>query len=65
MNDEIRTILVRSREDIGWQRFRDRMSVSRVVECQGDSSESSIKGSGIERRYLRVHHQVPLLTVNS
>lgn len=39
MNDEIRTILVRSRESSSeWQRCQDRVSVSRVVECQGESS---------------------------
>jgi len=44
MNDEIRAVLVRSREDVGMSSDRDRMSVSRVAECQDDSSVSSIKG---------------------
>ena len=41
MNDEIRTILVRSRDgiDVGSE-SRDSVTVSQVVECQGDSSVS-------------------------
>jgi hypothetical protein len=47
MNDEIRTVLVRSSERISvWQRCRDRVSVSRVVERQDNSSVSSIRGEG-------------------
>ncbi len=35
---------MRSWEDVGLaEEYRDRVSVSRVVECQGDSSVSSIE----------------------
>ncbi len=45
MNDEIRAILVRSREDVGLaEKSKTLCRLSRVIECQGESSESSIEG---------------------
>jgi hypothetical protein len=50
MNDEIRTILVRSMKDVGLAKSRGSVSVSRVIECQGESSVS--RGRAVDGSYL-------------
>lgn len=64
MHDEIGTILVWSKERTSeWQRGRGRGSVSRGVECQGESSVS--RGRTVKSVLPEYTIKMPLMTVNS